>query len=167
MALFEWNTATFLTCFFQLPQKCPDRIRNCIRPDPWFIGSWIRARNLGLRIRWYGWERNIHGSLTLIGSVRIWNATIVTYADPYSHGFTVHGFGRVYKAEDWSRIMSSAIVSTNVEDPYVSGLPGSASGSVCHKYGSGPSSGSFYHLAKIGIKPWFLLLCDFCMAFYL
>ncbi len=32
-------------------------------------------------------------------------------------------------------------------DPYVFGLPGSASGSVSHKYGAG--SGSFNHQAEI------------------
>ncbi len=36
---------------------------------------------------------------------------------------------------------------TSVGDPYVFGPPGSASGSVGHKYESG--SGSFYHQAKI------------------
>jgi hypothetical protein len=36
-----------------------------------------------------------------------------------------------------------------VLDPCVFGPPGSASGSVSHKYGSGSGSGSFHHQAKI------------------
>jgi hypothetical protein len=49
-------------------------------------------------------------------------------------------------------------------DPYVLWPPGSAFGSVSHKYGSG--SGSFHHQAKIVKKPLFLLLCDFFMTLY-
>ncbi len=40
-------------------------------------------------------------------------------------------------------------------DPYVFGPPGSGSGSISQRYGSG--SGSFHHPAKILRKPWFLL----------
>jgi hypothetical protein len=37
-------------------------------------------------------------------------------------------------------------------DPYVFGAPGSASGSVRHKCGSGSSSGSFHHQTKMERK---------------
>ncbi len=43
--------------------------------------------------------------------------------------------------------------------------PGSGSGPVSQRYESG--SRSFYHQAKIVRKPWFLLLWDFFMTFYL
>jgi hypothetical protein len=46
-------------------------------------------------------------------------------------------------------ILENILVIASVvdPDPYVFGPPGSASGSVSHKYGSG--SGSFHHEAKI------------------
>jgi hypothetical protein len=50
-------------------------------------------------------------------------------------------------------------VFRSVADPYVFTPPGSASGSVCHRYGSG--SGSFNHQAKIIRKTLILLFCDF------
>ncbi len=52
------------------------------------------------------------------------------------------------------------------QDPYVFGPPGSASGSVSHKYGS--SSGSFHHQAKIIRKTWTSwLLFDFLTVFHI
>ncbi len=47
--------------------------------------------------------------------------------------------------------ISEDITSVEDPDPYVLGPPGSASGSVNHKYGSGSgsSSRSFHHQAKI------------------
>jgi hypothetical protein len=53
------------------------------------------------------------------------------------------------------KISPGFTVSTSVPDPdpYVFMPPGSASGSVCHKYGSGAGSGSFPFLIKvIGLK---------------
>ncbi len=38
-------------------------------------------------------------------------------------------------------------------DPYVFGPPGSGSGSISQRYGSGYGSGFFYHQAKIVRKP--------------
>ncbi len=49
-------------------------------------------------------------------------------------------------------------------DPYVFGPPGSASGSVSHKYGYG--SGSFHIKQKKKEKLEFLLFCNFFLTFY-
>jgi hypothetical protein len=47
-----------------------------------------------------------------------------------------------------SKIVAGFLKNSVVDlDPFVFGPPGSASGSVSHKYGSG--SGSFHHQAKI------------------
>jgi len=54
-------------------------------------------------------------------------------------------------------------------DPYVFGAPGSASGSVRHKYGSGSSSGSFHHQTKMVRKTLIsTVLLPYCifMTFY-
>jgi hypothetical protein len=53
--------------------------------------------------------------------------------------------------------------TASVGDPDVFGLPGSASGSVRHKY----ESGSYHHQTKIGRKTLFMLFCNFFMTFYL
>ncbi len=47
-------------------------------------------------------------------------------------------------------IVHLVAVCVGYPDPYVFGSPGSASGSVSHKYGSG--SGSFHHQAKLVSK---------------
>jgi hypothetical protein len=50
-------------------------------------------------------------------------------------------------------------------DPNVFGTPGSVSGPISHRYGSG--SGSFYHQAKIVRKTLIPTFCDFFLTFYL
>jgi hypothetical protein len=58
----------------------------------------------------------------------------------------------------------SVLVNVADPDPYVFGPPGSESGSISQRYGSG----SYYHQAKIvRKKPSFLLFCDFILTFYL
>ncbi len=56
-------------------------------------------------------------------------------------------------------------------DPHVFGPPGSGPGSISQRYGSGSCSGSgsvsFYHLANLERKTFFLLFCDFFFTFYL
>ncbi len=65
-------------------------------------------------------------------------------------------------------LLSIAVSSIVDPDPYVFEPPGSASGSVSHKIGSGSGSGSksFHHQPNIEEKPWLKLFCDFFMAFY-
>jgi hypothetical protein len=65
---------------------------------------------------------------------------------------------------------SAPMINTSVADPdpnpdpHVFGPPGFGSISQRYGYGSGSGSGSFYHQKK---RPWFLLLCDFFLTFYL
>jgi hypothetical protein len=54
--------------------------------------------------------------------------------------------------------------NTDPSDPYVFRPPGSGSGFISQRYGSG--SGSFYHQSKIVRKTLILLFCDFFLTFY-
>jgi hypothetical protein len=80
------------------------------------------------------------------------------------------------KKQNYKNIAETSVADPNPDpDPHVFGPPGSGSGSISQKYGSGSGSGSksgsgsgsFYHQVKKVKKPWFLLLCDFFLTFYL
>ena len=62
--------------------------------------------------------------------------------------------------------MLTSVADPDPPDPHVFGTPGSGSGSISQRNGSG----SFYHHAKIVRKtliPTVLSLCDFFLTFYL
>jgi hypothetical protein len=66
----------------------------------------------------------------------------------------------------WTQLLNTQLELTIAVQP-LPGLTVQGSGSISQGYGSGSGSGSFFHQAKKEKKPWFLLLCDFFLTFYL
>jgi hypothetical protein len=84
------------------------------------------------------------------------------------HSYILERYFRSFVPILWIRIRVDLDLDLDLQDPYVFGPPGSASGFISHKYGSGSrsGSGSFHHQAKIVRKTRFLLFFDFLMNIY-